>query len=121
MDISLTARDGTETSGMVATITARQLAAFRSFAAAHEERCGEAIIAPAGRSFAAYDFEARVCPLALATLAKLFDFASDMIGVIDDAQVRGRLIRFERDDKGGVLRARVSANPDALFEMRSRA
>ena len=118
MHINLIDNDEVEARSKVAIITNRQLAAFRSFAKAHEQRRGDVIIDPAGRCFAVYAFEARVCPIALAALARLFDFDLDMISVIDEAQFLGRLIRFERDAKDGTLRARVSETEDDSMDLR---
>lgn len=117
MSITFSVADDVIASLKSASIRPRQLAAFRVFARAEAKRSGITVIDPAGQGFGAYDFEARVCPFALATIAALFDMDADVIGVLEEAQFRGRLVRFERDKSDGMLRIRVSAWPDGALEM----
>ena len=109
MGMIFTVEDDVPTTLGVATVTARQLAAFRAVAAAHEARFNVAIIIDPGlQGFAPCEFEACVCPMALATIARAFDFDLAMIALIEEAQFRGRLIRFERNEADGAIHAAVS-------------
>src|SRR5204863_299916 len=65
----------------MAVISARQLAAFRTFLRGEGERIGTVLLDPDAPedAFLSYRFEARVCPIALASIARLFDFATDVI------------------------------------------
>ena len=117
MSITFSVADDIIASLKSAPITARQLAGFRVFARREEKRTGVTIIDPAGQGFAAYDFEARVCPCALATISAAFDMDEPVIGVVEEAQFRGRLVRFEKSRADGLLRIRVSAWPDGALEM----
>ncbi len=66
-----------------ATVNARQLAAFRALLRSEGERTGTRLIDPDGEDALLADtFEARVCPLALAAIARIYDYATDAITVI---------------------------------------
>jgi hypothetical protein len=80
--------------GPIATINARQLAAFRAYLREQGERLGIALLNPDSdeERVLASNFEARVCPLALASVARVFDHDEAVISVLDEAQFRGRRI-----------------------------
>src|SRR3546814_4582300 len=67
------ATDADNHQGPVAVITARQLAAFRAFLRAESIRTNTVLLAPeaADDAFLSYSFEARVCPLALASVTRV--------------------------------------------------
>ena len=71
-----------------AIISARQLASFRRFLLQEQVRTGVAMIEPAAADGGdlADAFEARVCPIALAVFARLFDYDAGVIGIIEMAQ-----------------------------------
>jgi hypothetical protein len=117
MTIRFTVADDQLEPRKCAILSARQLAAFRSFAATATVRSGNPVIDGEGQGFAAYDFEARVCPFALATLAAIFDHDVTAIEILEDAQYRGRLIRIARDDQEGDIHMWVSSTPDKALEM----
>ena len=121
MSMIFTVPDDTDMSRQTATITTCQLSAFRTIAALHEERFGITIIDPVGRGFASRAFDARVCPLALATIATAFDYDLALITLVEEAQFHRRLIRFECDPTDATLRARVSERADIAFEMENMA
>jgi hypothetical protein len=89
----------------IAAITARQLAAFRAFLRDESIRIGIVLHDPAAaeEAFLAYRLEARICPLALASVAKVFDFATDVIAVFEEAQFRCRRVRAYRDEPTGAI------------------
>ena len=67
--------------GPVATINARQLAAFRAFLREQGERLGIALLDPDtdAERVLALNFEARICPLAIAAIARVFDYDEAVI------------------------------------------
>jgi hypothetical protein len=105
--------------GPTATINARQLAAFRSLLRAEGSRLRLALIDPDDdeETPLAYSFEARVCPLALASMARVFDFAADVIAVLDEAQFRSRRVSFYRSRPDGPVAMRPSITSDLGVEM----
>ena len=106
-------------SSPVAIITARQLAAFRTFLRDQSLRLGLVLLDPAATedAFLSYRFEARVCPLALASVIKVFDFATDVITVVEDAQFRYRRVRVYRDEATGTINLGVSLTSDLGLEL----
>lgn len=105
--------------GPTATINARQLAAFRFLLRSEGSRLGLALIDPDDDEERplAYSFEARVCPLALASMARVFDFATDVIAVLDEAQFRNRRVSFYRSQPDGPVAMRPSITSDLGVEM----
>lgn len=99
-----------------ATVTARQLAAFRAFA---RER-GELLDHDDGDPLVACSFEARVCPWSLASICTLFDHDEGVIAVIEEAQFRRLNVRFDRDDATRSISLRVASTPDGS-DQQSRA
>ena len=102
-----------------AIITARQLAAFRRFLRTEGERTGTALLDPDADDdvFLSYRFEARICPLALAAIARLFDYATDVISVVEEAQFRGRRVSVFRDQGPGTINLAVALTSDLGLEL----
>jgi len=102
----------------IAIITARQLAVFRTFLRDESIRLGIVLLDPAAAedAFLSYRFEARVCPLALASVAKVFDFATDVITVVEEAQFRCRRVHVYRDEKTGTIKLGVALTSDLGLE-----
>jgi hypothetical protein len=103
----------------VATINARQLAAFRTLLRASGTRLGMRLLDPDedGEVPLAYSFEARVCPLALASMARVFDSDADAIAVLEEAQFRGRRVSFWRDELEAAVKMHVSVTSDLGVEL----
>lgn len=105
--------------GPVATITARQLAAFRTFLRQESVRTGTVLLDPDADedAFLSYHFEARVCPVALAAVTRVFDFQTDVISVIEEAQFRLRRVSVFRIEETGSIRMRVALTSDVGAEL----
>ena len=102
-----------------AVISSRQLAAFRTFLRGEGERIGAVLLDPDAPedAFLSYRFEARVCPLALASIARLFDYAADVITVVEEAQFRGRRVSVFRDEAAGTINLTVALTTDMALEL----
>jgi hypothetical protein len=107
-----------ELPGAGATITARQFAAFRAFLRAESARMGSELLDSVrmDKEFPADSFDARVCPLALATVAEIFDHATDVIAVVEEAQFRGRRVRVHRKAESTAGRSQ-RRSPDSAIRM----
>ena len=105
--------------GPIATINARQLAAFRTYLREESVRIGTVLLDPdaAEDDFLSYHFEARVCPLALAAVTTVFDFASDVISVVEEAQFRSRRVSVYRREPTGTIHMRVALTSDLGLEL----
>lgn len=104
--------------GMIARINARQLAAFRKVLRAEGDRLSAQLLDPGGDDgMLAYDFEARVCPIALARLARIFDFVPAAVAVLDDAQFRRRRVRIEHVPSLRMIVMQVSLRSDLGLEL----
>jgi hypothetical protein len=105
--------------GPLATINARQLAAFRTFLREESVRIGTVLLDPdaAEDEFLSYHFEARVCPLALAAISRIFDFQTDVISVIEEAQFRCRRASVYRIEETGTINLRVALTSDLGLEL----
>ncbi len=105
--------------GPVATITARQLAAFRTFLRDESARTGTVLLDPdaAEDEFLSYHFEARVCPVALASVTRVFDFQTDVISVVEEAQFRSRRVSVFRVEETRSIRMRVALTSDVGAEL----
>ena len=68
-------------------------------------------------AFLSYRFEARVCPLSLASIARLFDYATDVITVVEEAQFRGRRVSVFRDEAAGTINLTVALTTDMGLEL----
>lgn len=115
MSINLFLSAGAQRDVKPATVTARQLAAFRAFA---RER-GE-LLDHDEDPLVACSFEARVCPWSLASICALFDYDEGVIAVVEEAQFRGLNVRFDRDDATRSISLRVASTPDGS-DRQSRA
>jgi hypothetical protein len=102
-----------------AIITARQLAAFRHFLIQEGARTGIVLIDPeaAEESDLAHRFEARICPVALARFARLFDYDAAAIGVIEEAQFQARRVSICRIGRDGDIAMKVSLTSDLALEL----
>lgn len=98
-----------------ATINARQLASFRMLLREQGERLGTDLLDP--DDFLSYRFEARVCPLALAAVARIFDFHTDAITVIEEAQFRCRRVSIHRREETGSIVMAVAFTSDLALEL----
>lgn len=98
-----------------AAINARQLAAFRTLLREQGERLGTALLDP--DDFLSYRFEARICPLALAAVARVFDFQTDAIAVLEEAQFRCRRVSIYRREELGSIAMAVAFTSDLGLEL----
>lgn len=105
--------------GPRAVINARQLAAFRTFLREESVRSRTVLLDPdaAEDAYLSYHFEARVCPLPLAAIARVFDFDADVIGVVEEAQFRCRRVSVWRDEPAGTIAMRVALTSDQGLEL----
>lgn len=105
--------------GPTAIINARQLAAFRSFLREEGERIGIVLLDPdfADDDYLSYRFEARVCPLALAAVARVFDLQTDVITVLEEAQFRSRRVSVYRTGEAGPITLAVGLTSDLGLEL----
>jgi hypothetical protein len=105
--------------GPAATINARQLAAFRAYLREQGERLGIALLDPDNdeERVLALNFEARICPLAIAATARVFDYDQAVIAVLDEAQFRGRRVIVWWYELDRAIRMRVSSTSDAGLEL----
>ncbi|KKI19792.1 MULTISPECIES: hypothetical protein [Sphingomonas] len=105
--------------GPRATINARQLAAFRTFLREESARCRAVLLDPDAPEdeYLSYHFEARVCPLALAAIARIFDFDADVISVVEEAQFRCRRVSVWRDEGAATIAMRVALTSDRGLEL----
>jgi hypothetical protein len=104
--------DADDAAPRIATMSARQLATFRARLRGDGARLGLALLGADGQDvFLATCFEARVCPLPLATLAAIFDYDEDAIAVLEEAQFRARRVHVSWPD-GGPIRMRVARTSD---------
>ena len=104
-----------ETTDPYAIITARQLAAFRRFLRAEGDRLGVALLEP--DEYLGDSFEARVCPLALASITARFDHEPTVIAVVEEAQFRVRRVMVHRDRAAAEIRMRVALTSDRGLEL----
>ena len=107
MSISFTASVSASAVAPAVAVNVRHLAAFRAFVRERGERFGSE-----GDTFLAYDFETRVCPWSLASIAALFDHDTGVIAVVEEAQFRGLNVRFWRDDAMGQVMMAVASSID---------
>lgn len=105
--------------GPRAIINARQLAAFRTFLREESTRCRAVLLDPDAPEdeYLSYHFEARVCPLALAAIARVFDFDTDVIGVVEEAQFRCRRVSVWRDEAARAIAMSVALTSDQGLEL----
>lgn len=104
-----------------AMIDARQLCAFRDYLRHQSARLALALANPELHDAPSSDlpFEARVCPLPLASVTSLFDHDAAVVAVVEEAQFRGRRIWIgpAADAAQFVMRVSEAADPAALHEL----
>ena len=96
MTITFRVDDGHDTiTPIPAIITPHQLGSLRDLLAEHGDRLGLALLVPdyGDPGEPAFAFEARVCPVALASLSACSDHYPGVIEVLDEAQFRARRVR----------------------------
>ncbi len=97
-----------------AVITTDQLGSLRNLLAEQGEHLGFCLLFPEHGevSEAAFAFEARVCPLALAMVSRCFDHDLSVIAVLDEAQFLGRRVRVWRMGWSGDIRIGLASGLD---------
>jgi hypothetical protein len=120
MTITFRVEDGRSISPpSAAVITPDQLAAFRDMLAEQVLRLGTTLLLPVygvtGDPW--FEFDARVCHLSLATVARCFDHDPSVIAILDEAQFLGRRVRIAQIDRARDIEMRLSLNPDAAPEI----
>lgn len=113
------ATDADYRSGPMAQITAPQLGAFQRYLRAEGDRLGIVLLDPDAldEDYLSYHFEARICPLALASVARVFDHDADVLAVLEEAQFRGRRVMVYRVDADRSIRMRVAFTSDQGLEL----
>lgn len=113
------ATDADDRDGPTAAISACQLAAFRTLLREEGERSGIILadLDPEEAVLTFDPFEARVCPLALATIARLFDYDEAVIAVVEEAQFRRRRISVHPADQAGAIAMGVALTSDPGHEL----
>lgn len=109
--------------GPVATIDRGQCTAFLAFLDAEAPRIGVELVDPSFDRAEPFDtmirdgLEARVCPLALATVARIFHRDPDVISTVEDAQTRGRKLVIWGEGGAGPIHmcASMTTDVDAEF------
>lgn len=115
MSITFSIRSDTQPQAQPAPVTARQLAAFRSFARERGELVGTDALDDAG--YLAFEFEARVCPWSWATIAGIFGDSEAVIAVVEEAQFEGLNVRFWKDPDTATIMMGVANRADGTREM----
>lgn len=102
-----------------AVIMPDQLGALRDLLGRHVVRSGVAMVVPihGDPATGSFEIEVRVCPLALASIARCFDWDPAVITVVDEAQFLGRRARIWQTEPGGDIRLGLGLNPDAAPEL----
>jgi hypothetical protein len=102
-----------------AVITDDQLGSLRDLLAEQAVRLGLTMLIPihGATGDPAFELEARVCQLALASVSKCFDHDPAVIAVLDEAQFLGRRVRVWQNQRHGDIRIGVASNPDAAPEL----
>lgn len=113
------ATDADDRSGPVAMITAPQLGAFQRYLRDEGARLGIVLCDPDGLDddYLSYHFEARICPLALASVARVLDHDPDALAVLEEAQFRGRRVMVYRVEADRSIRMRVALTSDQGLEL----
>lgn len=108
-----------EAEGVIAHAATEQIVAFYDCLRTQGQRLNIALIDPYldKQHCLAHGFEARVCPLSLALLARLFEYDAGVITVIDEAQFRSRRITIFRSDNKARFGLRVSFLSDPGCEL----
>lgn len=113
------ATDADDRSAPVAVITAPQLGAFQRYLRDEGDRLGIVLLDPDALAddYLSYHFEARICPLALASTARVFDHDPDALAVLEEAQFRGRRVMVCRVESDRSIRMRVALTSDEGLEL----
>lgn len=103
----------------IAEITRERLDALLSYMRERGARSGVALLDPDidDEEDPATDLYVRVCPLAVASIAAIFDFDAAVIAVVDEAQFRQRRVHIRRPRNTGIVMMRVSIESDPGYEM----
>ncbi len=116
MTITFRIDDGHDTHAVrPAEISPRQLVALSDYLRAQSERLGLSLIDHEWGTIdePEFAFEARICPLPLASLSAVLDHADAAIAVLDEAQFTGRRIRVRRDENIGLVMIEVAWTHDS--------
>ena len=102
-----------------AVITHDQLGSLRDLLAEQLLRLGLTMLLPIHgvTGDPAFEFEARVCPLALAVVSKCFDHDPAVITVLDEVQFLGRRVRIRQAEPRGDIKIGLASKPDAAPEI----
>lgn len=113
------ATDADDRSVPVAVITAPQLGAFQRYLRDEGDRLGIVLLDPDGTDddYLSYHFEARICPLSLASTGRVFDHDPDALAVLEEAQFRGRRVMVCRVESDRSIRMRVALTSDEGLEL----
>lgn len=120
MTITFRIDDGLDTLlPMPAVITTYQLGALRDLLVRQGKRLGSCLLYPEHGDVteAAFAFEARVCPLALAVVSRCFDHDPGVIAVLDEAQFLGRRVRVWRMRWTGDIHIGLASGLDNVPEL----
>ena len=124
MTITFRIDDGLDTQlPTPAVITVDQLGSLRDLLAGEAERMGVPLLFPEHGEVneAAFAFEARVCPLALAVVSRCFDHDPSVIAVLDEAQFIGRRVRVWRTGWADRKSTRLNSSHSGESRMPSSA
>ena len=98
-----------------AEITRDQLSVLCDYLRAQSERLGYPLIAHEWGTTdePEFAFEARVCPLPLASLSAILDHGEAAIAILDEAQFAARRIRVRREENIGLVMIEVAWTHDS--------
>ena len=98
-----------------AVITPDQFGALRDLLLDHAVRTDTSMIIPTTEMAdePGFELEARVCPVALASLSKCFDHDPAVIAILDEAQYLGRRVTIWHERSTGDIKMRLSLTPDS--------
>ncbi|WP_375244158.1 hypothetical protein [Sphingomonas parapaucimobilis] len=116
MTITFRIDDGHDIHGVPpAEISPLQLTTLCDYLRAQSERLGLSLIHHEWGTVdePEFAFEARVCPLPLASLSAILDHADAAIAVLDEAQFIGRRIRVRREENIGLVMIEVAWTHDS--------
>ena len=116
MTITFRIDDGHDIHGVPpAEISPLQLTTLCDYLRAQSERLGLSLIHHEWGTIdePEFTFEARVCPLPLASLSAILDHADAAIAVLDEAQFTARRIRVRREENVGLVMIEVAWTHDS--------
>ncbi|MCJ2180159.1 hypothetical protein [Novosphingobium album (ex Hu et al. 2023)] len=96
-----------------------QMGALREVLAENGERIGTDLIVPEYGNIDApvFAWEARTAMLAVAAIARCFDYEPGALAIIEEAQFRCRRLRISRPASNGDILLSLSTNPDSAPEL----